>query len=186
MSAVEQGVAGCGSAAGGRSALNAKPGRTRTDVHKRIPSQILGHLTVVLLTALGCATTASRPKAMDGTQEGAGEPELAQRYLADSSTPATFKDGIRSGIVVIGMCPLQAFAAAGLPGPYMVRRDRSKWSGDIPPPEIIEAQCKAPDESVVEVMFRNKTQFASTEPKVFRVRFVAGKAVLIDQKGFKE
>ena len=141
---------------------------------------------MVLFTALGCATTAGEPRAMDGAQHSAGDPELAQRYLADPSTPAAFKEGIRSGVVVMGMCPLQAFAAAGLPGPYMVRRDRSKWSGDVPPPEIIEAQCKAPDESVVELMFRNKTQFASTEPKVFRVRFVAGKAVLIDQKGFKE
>jgi hypothetical protein len=152
----------------------------------RIPSRILGLLTVVLLTVLGCATTAGGPKAMSGTQQGTGAPELAQRYLADPSTPAAFKEGIRTGVVVIGMCPLQAFAAAGLPGPYMVQRDRSKWSGDVPPPEIVEAQCEAPDETVVELMFRNTTQFASTEPKVFRVRFVAGKAVLIDQKGFKE
>jgi hypothetical protein len=62
----------------------------------------------------------------------------------------------------------------------MVRRDRSKWSGDIPPPAIIEAQCEAPDESVIELMFRNTTQFASSEPRVFRVRFVKGKVVLID------
>jgi len=141
---------------------------------------------MLLITTFGCATTASGPKTVGGISKGAGEPELAQHYLADSNTPAAFKEGIRSGVVVAGMCPLQAFAAAGLPGPYMVRRDRAKWSGDIPPPAIIEAQCQAPDESVIELMFRNKTQFASPEPRVFRVRFVKGKVVLIDQKGFKE
>ena len=139
-----------------------------------------------LVTAIGCVTTAGAPKVVTGSSPGAGEPELAQRYLADQNTPSAFKKGIRAGVVVVGMCPLQAFAAAGLPGPYMVRRDRSKWSGDTPPPEIIESQCETPDESVIEVMFRNKTQFASAEPKVFRVRFLRGKVVLIDQKGFKE
>jgi hypothetical protein len=143
-------------------------GRTRRNLHKPISSQTLGHLTVFLFAGLGCATTASGPKPMGGAQHGAGAPALAQRYLADPNTLAVFKEGIRSGIVVMGMCPLQAFAVAGLPGPYMVRRDRSKWSGDIPPPEIIEAQCEAPDESVLELMFHNKTQFASPEPKRLR------------------
>jgi len=155
-------------------------------VEQQIPPKILKHLTMLLIATLGCATTAGGPKTVGGISPRAGEPELARHYLADSNTPAAFKEGIRAGVVVAGMCPLQAFAAAGLPGPYMVRRDRSKWSGDIPPPAIIEAQCEAPDESVIELMFRNTTQFASSEPRVFRVRFVKGKVVLIDQKGFKE
>ena len=85
-----------------------------------------------------------------------------------------------------GMCPLQAFSAAGLPGPYMVKKDQSRWGSDIPPPEVIEAQCSAPDESVIELLFRNRTQFSSQEDQTFRVRFVKGKAVLIDQKGLTE
>jgi hypothetical protein len=96
------------------------------------------------------------------------------------------KDAIRRGVVVVGMCPLQAFAAAGLPGPYMVRKDQSRWGSDVPPPVVIEAQCSTPDESVIELMFSNRTQFSSQEDRTFRVRFVRGKAVLIDEKGFKE
>ena len=155
-------------------------------MEQRISFKILGHLVMLLITTFGCAPTAGAPKKAGKISQGPGEPELAQRYLADSTTPPALKEGISSGVVVAGMCPLQAFAAAGLPGPYMVRRDRSKWSEDTPPPAIIEAQCEAPDESVIELMFRNTTQFASPEPRVFRVRFVKGKVVLVDQKGFKE
>jgi hypothetical protein len=68
----------------------------------------------------------------------------------------------------------------------MVRKDQSRWGSDVPPPTVIEAQCSTPDESVVELLFRNRTQFFSHEAVTFRVRFVKGKAVLIDQKGFRE
>ncbi len=107
-------------------------------------------------------------------------------YLADPGTPDTFKDGIRRGVVVEGMCPLQAIAAAGFPGPYMVKKDPARWTSDVPPPVVIQAQCDKPDASVIELLFNNKTQFSTQEPLTFRVRFLQGKAVTIDQKGFKE
>lgn len=68
----------------------------------------------------------------------------------------------------------------------MVRRDKVKWGEGVPPPAIISAQCEHPDESVIELMFRNATQFVSNEPVVFRVRFEHGRATLIDRKGFTE
>jgi hypothetical protein len=112
--------------------------------------------------------------------------QLAERYLNDLDTPAEIKEAIRSGVVVKGMCPFQAFAAAGLPGPYMVMSDKEKWKSNVPPPRIISAQCKNPDNSVIELMFKNRTQFGTDEPVVFRVRFKKGIAVLIDQGKFND
>jgi hypothetical protein len=51
---------------------------------------------------------------------------------------------------------------------------------------LIEAQCAKPDESVIELLLQNKTQFSSKELRTFRVRLQKGKAMIIDQKGFKE
>jgi hypothetical protein len=111
----------------------------------------------------------------------------AQRYLADAGTSDEFKAAIRRGEVVVGMCPLQAFAAAGNPGPYYVKRDIEKWPDQLTDPvKVVMAQCSYPDKSVIELMFRNASQFDSGSPVVFRVRFVNGKAVLIDQKKFRE
>jgi hypothetical protein len=112
--------------------------------------------------------------------------QLAERYLNDPGSSTEVKEGIRKGVVVIGMCPFHAFAAAGFPGPYMVKRDKEKWESSVPPPIIISAQCNNPDNSVIELMFNNKTQFDTDEPVVFRVRFEKGKVVLIDRKKFNE
>ncbi len=94
------------------------------------------------------------------------------------------KQAIKEGVVINGMCPFQAFAAAGFPGPYVVKRDKEKWSMDVAPPDIVNAQCEDPDNSVIELIFTNQTQFKTSAPVKFRVRFVKGKAVLIDRKDF--
>ena len=112
--------------------------------------------------------------------------QLAERYLNDSATSAEIKEGIRKGVVVVGMCPFQAYAAAGFPGPYMVKSDKEKWKSNVPPPAIINAQCKNPDNSVIELMFKNRAQFGTEKPVVFRVRFEKGKVTLIDQKKFND
>ena len=112
--------------------------------------------------------------------------QLVEKYLNDPDTPSEFKKAIRDGIVVKGMCPFQVYAAAGFPGPYMVKGDKDKWKPNVPPPVIINAQCKNHDKSVIELMFKNKTQLGTDEPAVFRVRFVEGKVVLIDQKKFND
>ena len=145
-------------------------------------------LPALLLAGVGLACSLNGPY-----EGGASQPvarpavqEYVDHYLADAKTPDSFKDAIRRGVVVEGMCPLQAFAAAGLPGPYMVRKDRARWTSDVPPPVVIEAQCAKPDESVIELLFQNKTQFSSKELRTFRVRFQKGKAMTVDQKGFKE
>lgn len=112
--------------------------------------------------------------------------QYAEHYLSDPETPDEIKVAIKQGVVVVKMCPYQAFAAAGDPGPLYVKRDPTRWPEHSDPVKIIQSQCKSPDKSIIELMFKNTNQFGSKEPLVFRVRFIDGRAVLIDQKGFKE
>jgi hypothetical protein len=107
--------------------------------------------------------------------------DLRKKFLGDSAVSSEIKQAIQKRIVVRGMCPQQAFAAAGLPGLYKVQAD-PKWKPSIPPPVIISAQCDHPDKSVIELLFRSKTQFATKDLVVFRVRFENGQAVSIDRK----
>ena len=109
-----------------------------------------------------------------------------QHYLSDSKTSDSIKKAIRRGKVIEGMCPLQAIAAAGYPGPIYVKKDPTKWQGHVPPYVIVNAQCENPDASTIELMFTNETQYESGKPEVFRVRVQDGKVVLIDKKNFKE
>ena len=108
--------------------------------------------------------------------------DLRKKFLADPSVSSDIKRAIQKRVVVRGMCPQQAMAAAGLPGPYKVQADPKKWKPSIPPPVVINAQCEQPDASVIELLFRSKTQFTTAEPVVFRVRFENARAVLIDRK----
>ena len=111
---------------------------------------------------------------------------MRQRYLNDEKTSEEIKTAIKNKKVVLGMCPLQAFASAGFPGPYLVKRDQAVWSRTVPPPSIVQVQCESPDKSEIELLFRNTEQFDDGKLTVFRVRFEMGRAVLIDQKGFSE
>ena len=114
----------------------------------------------------------------------AGRKPYADAYLADPKTSEAIKAAIREGVVVLGMCPSQALAAAGRPGPYRVERDPTRWPEHTDPVKIVRAQCKRPDRSIIELTFSNTTQFGSNEPVFFRVRFVDGRAALIDVAGF--
>lgn len=120
------------------------------------------------------------------TAQAATKEELVKKYQLEPKVSAEMKRAIDAGVVIAGMCPLHAYAAAGLPASYMVNKDKKKWGSSASSQTIIEAQCSKPDDSVIELAFKNKTQFKSEEPVGFRVRFVKGKAVLIDQKKFME
>src|SRR5262249_31914617 len=108
--------------------------------------------------------------------------DLRKNLLADASVPSDIKAAIKKKTVVLGMCPQQAFAAAGVPGLYMVEADKEKRKDKLPPPVIINAQCGNPDNSRIELSFRNSTQFGTNA--VFRVRFEKGRAVVTDQNPF--
>lgn len=132
---------------------------------------------MAMLIFSGCAATSTNSK---------GHQYLIDHYLNDPNTSDEIKAAIKSKKVIKGMCPLQAFAAAGFPGPYFVEHDRDKW-GEIPdPPMIINMQCKEPDNSIIELKFHNATQYSDQGETTFRVKFVKGVAVLIDQKNFRE
>ncbi len=109
----------------------------------------------------------------------------AVHYLADPRTSEDVKTAIRDGVVVLGMCPAQAVAAAGEPGPSFVERDPTRWTERSDPAAIVDAQCKRPDRSVIELTFSNTSQFDSQEPVVFHVRFLGGRATRIDVEGFQ-
>jgi Ankyrin repeats (3 copies) len=106
--------------------------------------------------------------------------DLRKKYLSDSATSTEIKHAIEQRIVIPGMCPFQAFAAAGEPGFSKVVADK-KWPGNIPPPVIINAQCDHPDDSLIELTFRSSTQFHTKEPVPFTVKFEHGRSVSIDQ-----
>ncbi len=111
--------------------------------------------------------------------------DYAVQYLADPHTSEDVKTAIRDGVVVLGMCPSQAVAAAGEPGPYRIERDPTQWTEHSDPADIVEAQCHHPDRSVIELTFSNTSQFESQEPVVFHVRFFGGRATRIDVDGFQ-
>lgn len=111
--------------------------------------------------------------------------QLAATYLNDPKTSKEIKTAIERGIIVLGMCPHHAFAAAGFPvGVYHVRMDETRWSPTISPLKVIDAQCEYPDNSVIDLSFKNSMQFISRKPLPFRVQFVRGKVVSINQKKF--
>ena len=110
--------------------------------------------------------------------------QLRQKYLADPAVSREIKHAIEQRVVIAGMCPLEAAAAAGLPLHYMVQgRDEKPLT--VPPPAAIAAQCEHPDETIaVELLFRNDRQFHSPEAVIFRVRFESGRAVFVDRERF--
>jgi hypothetical protein len=105
---------------------------------------------------------------------------LRKKYLSDPTTGAEIKHAIDQRMVIVGMCPFQAFAAAGEPGFYKVVADK-RWPGNIAPPVIVNAQCEHPDDSVIELTFRSSTQFHTKEPVPFFVKFEHGRAVSIER-----
>ncbi|MDD9937521.1 MAG: hypothetical protein OXT09_28170 [Myxococcales bacterium] len=116
-----------------------------------------------------------------GACASGGAGESTTPAAASAADGAESKPEFGTGVVELGMCPDEAIAAAGNPGPYMVRRDTEKWPPGTFPPTIVAAQCEHPDDSVIELLFRNRSQYATEEPVVFRVKFERGKAVSIDQ-----
>ncbi len=109
----------------------------------------------------------------------------AREYIEKHpDTSEGIKNAILSGKVILGMCPNEAIAAAGRPGPYKIIKDK-KWPPDTPPPVVAIKQCEEPDNSIIEFLFRNDRQFETTM-HIFRVRFENGKAVVIDQNDFSD
>lgn len=63
-------------------------------------------------------------------------------------------EAIVAGKVILGMCSNEVIAAVGRPGPYKIVKDK-KWGSHVPPPVVAMAQCKTPDDSIIEFLFKN-------------------------------
>ena len=109
--------------------------------------------------------------------------QLRQKYLDDPSVSPDIKEAIEQGTVIVGMCPLEAVAAAGLPLHAATHQPGSTRRGSEQFPGHIAAQCDRPEKkTTVQLQFRNDTQFGPGE--LFRVCFWEGRVVAVDQKEF--
>ena len=135
---------------------------------------------VLSLHAQDVAEHTSSPKkwAVDLVAPYGGLDLLRQLYLAQRSVSPDVARAIEEREVILGMCPLQAIAAAGLPVSYVV--DARSDVGLLFHRSIITEQCEHPDDRIwVELLFRNASQFHTPVPVVFRVRFEQGRAVFV-------
>ena len=109
--------------------------------------------------------------------------QLRQQYLRDPSVREEIKQAIEQRVVVTGMCPLDAIAAAGLPLHGAMNYRETVPGAREPFPRHIAAQCGRPDpQTSVQLQFRNDTQFGPGE--LFRVCFWEGRVVAVDQEKF--
>ena len=92
-----------------------------------------------------------------------------------------FRNAIDKRVVVKGMWPTEAFLAGG-GGVYRVKADPKIWGErGYNPLEVMRAQCANPDESRIEIDFRNFWQFSSGEVRKFTVRFEHGFVTEIEE-----
>jgi len=101
--------------------------------------------------------------------EAAPQPEIS---------PAVQRDIDRRKIT-LGMTPQEAGLAAGVGGFYKVQADPSRWPPGSDPLLVINRQSTQPDDSQITLTFRNKTQFDTPEPVVFRVEIRKGRVAEI-------
>jgi len=98
--------------------------------------------------------------------------------LQHSEISDRIKKSILDGKVLLGMCTLEAYAAAGGEFLYKLQAD-PKWGNGYFPPAVIFSQCKVPDSSKISMFFTNSTQFETKVPARFEVLFENGKATKI-------
>ena len=140
--------------------------------------RVLALLLISLLS--GSADGVSSPDRLWVRELIAPAPDLDQlrhRYLDDRRVSPELKRAIEQRVVMPGMCPVEAVAAAGLPLHGIMYDHHAPVEGlGI----TIAKQCDRPEkESGVELSFRNATQFG--RDVVFRVCFWEGRAVVIDE-----
>ena len=139
-------------------------------------------LTVAAVQKVAPETSSDRQWIIELISPASDLDRLRQQYLEDPRVNVEIKQAIERRVVILGMCPREAVAAAGLP------RDGVLYNPGNRPVSTglgrqIAAQCDHPDkESGVQLQFQNDTQFG---PRVvFRVCFWEGRAVMIDQDPF--
>ncbi len=97
-----------------------------------------------------------------------------KRYAEDSECfREEFRESIYKRVVVKGMWPAEAFLAGG-GGIYRVKADPKKWEKRAYPRLVMKAQCTDPDDSEIEIDFRNSSQYSGGVVRKFTVRFENG------------
>ena len=97
-----------------------------------------------------------------------------KRYAEDPECfREAFRESIYKRVVVKGMWPAEAFLAGG-GGIYRVKADPKKWEKRAYPRLVMKAQCTDPDDSEIEIDFRNPSQFSGGVVRKFTVRFENG------------
>ncbi len=97
-----------------------------------------------------------------------------KRYAEDSECfREAFRESIYKRVVVKGMWPAEAFLAGG-GGIYTVKADPRKWERGANPMRVMRAQCTDPDDSEIEIDFRNASQYSGGVVRKFTVRFEHG------------
>lgn len=95
-----------------------------------------------------------------------------------NNNPQYYRDEYRSSIleekVMCGMNPVEALLASG-GGVYKVKADSSIWTQRINPIEVLIAQCNNPDNSHIEIIGKNCSQFNSNNSRSFKVSFQLGR-----------
>src|SRR3954468_6703915 len=93
-------------------------------------SRIIALLVLVAVSVNGQDvsehTGADKKWALDLVAPYGGLRTLRQQYLSQPPLSPEIRHAIEEGVVVPGMCALEAFAAAGLPTSYAIREEAGK------------------------------------------------------------
>jgi hypothetical protein len=89
------------------------------------------------------------------------------------------QNAILKGEIVLGMFPDEARAAGGDAGTTIERDPR--WPATATDEEILDAQRFKPDSSRIHIVFRNRTQFDTSEAVSFKVHFKNGQVSRIER-----
>jgi len=106
----------------------------------------------------------------------------ANKYLSSHNDVSyEVRAALERGQIIIGMS-LQEASIAG--GPYIsaIDRDRAVWPNeDTDPWQILEAQQLHPDNSKINLLFQNETQFNTQQRIQFTAVFARGHVVRIER-----
>lgn len=118
-------------------------------------------------------------KAAEAERHAAALRVLTERPQA---VRAELRAEILRGKVLPGMTPYEANLAGGA-FTFHVKPDETFWKPDSNPFNVMWGQTERPDDSVIRMTFRNRTQFDSPVPTVFSVQFTRGRAQEITREG---
>ena len=89
-----------------------------------------------------------------------------------------YRQSILKGLITLGMTPYEAHMAGGKFF-YSITND-PQWPSGTDPFKIMWAQSKSPDQSQIQMTFKNATQFPKKGTTLFKVFIEQGKVIKIE------